>query len=701
MLRSMDSGISGLESQQLAMDVIGNNIANVNTTGFKAGRATFEEQMSQLLEGASSPVGGTGGTNPMQVGLGVTTASIDSLMSQGSLQTTGQITDLAIQGQAYFVFSNGSGNVYSRNGGLQFDATGRLVSPTNGYCLQGMMANSDGTYPTGSKLGDIKVPYGEKSPAKATTDVKFACNLDSDSEALGSVTHTNSFLSTAAGTQTLTSLYDENGNSFGIQNGDDITISMTGSPSQSFPVGNGAADITSLNDLATSINTYLAANGATGATATVNTAGQIEIANNGAAPINGLQIGSTRSTSDPYIANTFTFNTSIAPGATQTSGTVLRPATGADLLANVFDASGQSLGLEDGDVININGSVGGKAITPGTLTYAAATTDVNALLTAIQGAFQLPATDGTAKANPSVSIDGADTSNDANPDGSIVIRGQPGNAFAISSVSLSATNSNDNAVTPARFIANSPFTEVQTARDPAVHGTSIQVYDQSGAAHTLDMTFTPSGVPNEWLWQASTEGGETILGGANGKITFGQDGTPASFTYADGSTNFRFDPMNGSNAVSIDLDTGVPGSLTGVTQFNSATTTIAKQQDGYTMGKLQQISIDEKGEITGTFTNGVTKSIARIYVADFNNPGGLLKMGDSMFAVSNNSGMALLQRPGVGSPSTIASGELEMSNVDLATEFTNMITTERGYQANSKIITTGDQMLQTLLQLVQ
>jgi flagellar hook protein FlgE len=242
---------------------------------------------------------------------------------------------------------------------------------------------------------------------------------------------------------------------------------------------------------------------------------------------------------------------------------------------------------------------------------------------------------------------------------------------------------------------------VQSARDTGVHSTSIKVYDESGDAHTLTMTFTHSGTPNQWLWQATTEGGETILGGGNGMITFGQDGTPASFTYADGSTGFQFDPMNGSNIVSVNLNTGVPGSLTGVTQFRSDTTTIAKEQDGYTMGKLQEITIDEKGEVIGVYSNGVTKSIARIYLAEFNNPGGLLKLSDSMFAVSNNSGEAMLQRAGIGTTSTIKAGTLEMSNVDLATEFTNMITTQRGYQANSKVITTSDQMLQELLQLVR
>ena len=119
------------------------------------------------------------------------------------------------------------------------------------------------------------------------------------------------------------------------------------------------------------------------------------------------------------------------------------------------------------------------------------------------------------------------------------------------------------------------------------------------------------------------------------------------------------------------------------------------------MGKLQEVSIDEFGEIKGLYTNGVSKSIARIYLAEFNNPAGLLKRSDSMFAVSNNSGEAVLLQPGIGTTTKIKPGALEMSNVELATEFTNMITTQRGYQANARVITMSDTLLQELVQLIR
>ena len=114
------------------------------------------------------------------------------------MQTTGQITDLAMQGSSYFVFSNGSSNVYSRDGSLQFDANGKLVSSSGGYTLQGVMAASDGTYPAGNTLGDITIPLNSKTPAKASTEVTYKCNLDSDSQALGTITHSADFLAAAS-----------------------------------------------------------------------------------------------------------------------------------------------------------------------------------------------------------------------------------------------------------------------------------------------------------------------------------------------------------------------------------------------------------------------------------------------------------------------------------------------------------------------
>jgi flagellar hook protein FlgE len=714
MIRSLYDGVSGLESEQVAMDVTGNNIANVNTTGFKSGRVTFKESMDQLLQGASRPAGAAGGTNPMQIGLGTAVGSIDTIETQGNLQTTGQITDLALEGNSYFAYNNGKATYYSRNGGLQFDSTGKVVCPTNGYALQGMMANSEGTYPVGATIGDITVPFGQKAPANATTEVTYGCNLDSDSEGLGTVTHSNRFLASAGAANaggipnpdpTLTSLYDANGNSLGIMPNDVLTISATDATgvahTTTLTVG-GATD--TLSSLVTAIQGIVQGPGfSIQNTVTQNADGSINVNTSGGAVVNDLRVTSSRPGSNSYVENAFSWGPTIpmADAAGVDSGKLLRPAEATDPMANVMDSSGNALGLENGDTISLNGQVGGKTIPTGTIVYSAANTTMQNLLDAIQQAFNLPETDGTPQNNLSVSMNNPDTADDNIPDGSIAIRGQKETAFALQNISISANNANQNATAPTVFNANMATTDIQAARDTGQHSTSIVVYDESGDAHTMTTTFTNSGTPGVWLWQITTEGGEKILGGNTGKITFGQDGSPSSFTFDDGSSQFSFDPMNGSNDVKVNLNVGSPGSFTGITQFRSDTTTAARSQDGYPMGKLQSISIDESGNISGLYTNGVSKSIAQIYVADFNNPAGLMKEDNSMLSVSANSGQAVMQIPGVGTPTTIKPGALEMSNVDLATEFTNMMTTQRAYQADAKVITTSDTLLQTLVQLVQ
>ena len=181
MMRSLFAGVSGLRNHQVRLDVIGNNIANVNTVGFKASRVTFKEAFAQLVQGASKPPGSdadvAGGTNPIQVGLGMNIGSIDLLFTQGNLETTGVTTDVAVQGDAFFVASDGVQRFYTRSGNFQLDASGRLVAPTNGFVVQGRMA-SNGVL--SDAITDIKLPFGQKAPAQLTSNVLVGGNLKAD-----------------------------------------------------------------------------------------------------------------------------------------------------------------------------------------------------------------------------------------------------------------------------------------------------------------------------------------------------------------------------------------------------------------------------------------------------------------------------------------------------------------------------------------
>jgi len=181
MMRSLYSGVAGLQNHQVRMDVLGNNISNVNTTGFKKGRVNFQDLLYQQMSGAARPTEEVGGVNPKEVGLGMMIASIDTIHTQGSLQTTGVGTDLAIQGQGFFVLKNGEKTFFTRAGAFGLDRDGTLVNPANGLRVQGWMAREVGgttRIDTARDVEDLIIPVGSKDPAKATTSVNFACNLD-------------------------------------------------------------------------------------------------------------------------------------------------------------------------------------------------------------------------------------------------------------------------------------------------------------------------------------------------------------------------------------------------------------------------------------------------------------------------------------------------------------------------------------------
>lgn len=206
MMRALFAGVSGLRNHQTRMDVIGNNIANVNTVAFKASRVVFKEAFAQLLQGASRPPGNTGGINPIQIGSGMNIGSIDQLFTQGFLETTGQSTDLAIQGNSFFALSDGQKTVYTRAGNFQLDANGRLIAPNNGFVVQGINADSFGNFSAASSISDIVLPLGQKSPAQATTTVTLTGNLDQNATpASGTITsNPNGLLSAPAVTSSAT-----------------------------------------------------------------------------------------------------------------------------------------------------------------------------------------------------------------------------------------------------------------------------------------------------------------------------------------------------------------------------------------------------------------------------------------------------------------------------------------------------------------
>jgi flagellar hook protein FlgE len=405
-LRSLFSGITGLRQHQTLMDVVSNNIANVNTTGFKASSAVFEDTLSQLLKPAAGATAGTGGINPAQVGLGVQLAGISTNFGQGSAQNTGRSTDLMIQGDGFFVTRSGTEQTYTRAGSFTFDSNGTLVTP-EGRIVQGWTADSTGVVNTDNQIGDVMVPAATLTPPVASTLVTAGGNI------------------TAGTTTTLTlgaTGYDTAGKSHALS----ITIAWNAT--------NSNYDVTVVDD------------------------------------------------SDPT--------------STATAGVL------------AFDTAGK----------------------------------------------------------------------------------------------YDATNS----TVPA-----------------------IQFKDSTGA----DL-----GVP-------------------------------------------------------VTLD------LTGITSYGGPKSLAVTATDGASAGTLQQFQIQSDGSVVGMFSNGQKKVMAQIALANFNNPMGLQKVGETSFTSTTNSGLAQIGTAGSGGRGDLLGGAIEMSNVDLAQEFTNLIIAQRGFQANSRVITTSDQMLQDLVDL--
>ena len=433
MLRSLFTAVSGLRAHQLMLDVVGNNIANVNTTGYKSSQTVFEDTLSQVIRNSGGPQGLRGGTNPAQVGLGVIVGGISTNFTQGASQVTGRATDVELQGDGFFVLKQDGQTLYSRAGAFNFDSNGNLVNP-DGAMVQGWPATK-GNINTSAPVGPVRLPIGQSVPPRQTTSITVGGNLSASAVPLPPV-----------------------------------------------------------------------------APATV-------------------------------------------PAANSVSS------------INIYDTQGKS---------------------------------VEATFSYIKGAG---VNDWTLK----VTV----------PDTKTVV------------------------VPPA------------TAADITV-ATVALVWDPAAKV------FTPPATPAVLSQTALNTAGYSFSSDIGVKL-----GTPTRQ----------------------------------LTMFNSTDTAGTVSQDGAGMGTLQSFSLAPDGQLVGTFSNGVKETLGQIAVATFDNPPGLEKVGGSLYSSTANSGVASIGAAGQAGRGTMAAGTLEMSNVDLAQEFTNLIIAQRGFQANSKIITVSDEILTDLVNL--
>ena len=543
LLNSLFDGVSGMRNLQSMMDVIGNNIANVDTIGFKGSRVTFSDTFNEFIQAGTNPTATTGGTNSFQIGLGSKINSIDKNWSQGTFEQTGNTTDLALQGPGLFILKSNGQNYYTRAGSFIFDADGNLVDPQNGAIVQGKVA-VDGAIPSGNTIQNVKIDKNLKIPAIKTSVATWGGNLQSSS----TDTQTQNIVQSGTiipgttypnDTTKDCTIYDKNGNAL------DLTVKYT-----------------------------------------------------------------------ETAANTYDIDYKISKGST-----VLRDFTPASPLATG---------------VTINSTSG-----PSTYTIPALTTTSN----------------GT-------NIDTGDISLDA----------------------TAVRTGTDNTLS---YI-------VDDNRTPTIINGSVSVYDSLGNAHTLSVQFTKTDL-NTWRWNASIPATDGTLSNNSGTITFDSNGQIS--TMSPNPAILSFAPSGGAENQTIQLDFG--SGTSGVTQNSLSSQIAALTQDGSASASLSNINIDQYGNIEGIFSNGQSRALAQIMVATFANNNGLVSVGDNMYTVAANSGDPIVGEPGETTATTMQSGALEQSNVDLAKEFTNMIVAQRGFEANAHVITTSDTLLQDITNLIR
>jgi flagellar hook protein FlgE len=679
MLRSLFTGVSGVIAQQQYMDVIANNISNANTTGYKSNRITFADTFAATLSGASGSTGTYGGTNPMQIGLGVRTSGIQTNFTQGTLNSTGIDTDLGINGDGFFIVNDGAKNYYTRAGDFQVNADGELLTQSGAAHVMGRIADANGNLTSTTNLEEILLPYGQKDPAKATENVTLFCNLNKNaSSAEEYLAESKLTLKTGSGTVTsTTNLNSITGFSLDTGSGP-ITISGTDSAgnavSGSFTYG---TDGVTLGDLMNKINTAFGSSTTTGATMSLDPNGYLRFKAN--------QFGES-SLSIALNAPAETTGTAalVTAGTAYTTGGGTTPATLTTDLATLDGVT-----IADGNTITISGVTPSGATVNTTFTYGASNngTTVQDLLNRINSAFS----------GASASLDAtgrvvltAGASGSASP---LALTIADGTSAGLASAFTLTDGVNATNVTPPNFGEN-------VAGKTGTHSTTITVYDSMGESHELEIRFTQDATPgsNSWSWQAVVDGGTTVpSSGGSGTVTFNSDGTLNSFNFDGGASAIKFDAA-GAQQVSIAIKPGSTGGVDGITQYAAASTTTAIEQDGRTMGTLNDISIDSSGIITGSYSNGQSRVLAQVALATFDNQGGLMKDGDNLWAASAASGDARTEWAGVNNTTKIQSGYLENSNVDLTTQFADMIIAERAIQANAKVMSTSDNILTTVIQ---
>ncbi len=630
MMRSLYSGVSGIKSHQTRMDVIGNNISNINTIGFKSSRVTFSDMLSQTSYGASRPNGTTGGTNPRQIGLGEAVSSIDMLMTDGSAQATGKNTDVSLSGNGFLVLKKGTDTFFTRDGAFEFDANGNYVLPGSGYFVQGWNA-IDGTLSTSAVPENIVIQAGKTMPATQSSNLNYAGNLDAGALIITSITYTA----------------DPSGDATQVANDQAITsmtVTYTDGTSETINDSDQCFDYSS--------PTTYDADGNPTAWATM--AGK------------SVRVGQNRQTTLAIDGAGTTENLPLSAPVTKTVASV------SFSMLDAAEAAKEAATAGSGTPTNYS-------FTSGTFTIAGTVTDSAGTTT----------TDPSTVTTQSINVDGTNAI-------AATLTLSDGSTLKVSSGFYEIGHSVPATTVSTIYDAEGNMHSVTLLMDKAgenewrayiAPGTGQKGYQSKVIINESDGTTTTVSLNRQVPADGNTANATTSLS----ELHFTDLGVVDTAQTSGGSLYLEYSNGNGAQDTTVAID------FNGITQFAGGTT-VYPTTDGNSLGILNSVSIDGKGVITGTYTNGVIQNEAQIAVAQFTNSAGLDKQGTSLYKQSNNSGDARFGTVG-DFGFTITPSALEMSNVELASELVDMIVTQRGFQSNSKVITVGDEMLESIVNM--
>jgi len=585
MLRSMYSGVAGLKTHQTKMDVIGNNIANVNTTSYKSQSISFSDLMYQTTQSASGATETRGGVNARQIGLGAQSAAIATAIdTQGATQTTNNPFDLMISGDAFFVVNNGTQNMYTRDGSFYVDGQGNLATQSDGYYVMGWMATTDEdtgvtSVNTNGGLSKLQIMSDTTKtyPPEGTSQAVFTGNIDAK----------DSNVTSSAGKTLALEFYDNKGYLYTAE----------------FTIKDTDVDNTYTIQLSDILNS--------------------DGESIGAAQLANVTFGENTSDTSNNKDKTGTLKSGVYATYSASGGTVSFSSTSYNSETYSYDSTSITSTDTDGNTVTTIAATKGDTTNTTGVTVDQATVDI--LNSAYNGTFAL------------------------NDSGYLTLDGDTVCYYSIDdsgNLTYTTTDGSDS--------SNNVTTSTNRS--------------------TVTAVFDP----------------------ATGDIS----------NFASGKTQpvLNFDPDVDSNDalawtdITVDMTTLTNVNSSGTSTVQASKGDLSKNNTGRMMGTMTGLTISTNGEIHATYSNGQTLLLAQIASAEFSNASGLQKEGNNLYSSTLNSGDPTIQDITVDGGS-ISTGVLEMSNVDLSNEFTNMITAQRGFQANSRIITVSDTLLEELTNL--